>query len=265
MIRKSQLIALTCLLISTGFAAVELPARAETHEGTEAAARLAETRVPAEAQQTRLRATLFLPAADPLLGNSLVRFKESVERWSEKAIAVEIFDKGQLYIDNETVGAVESGAIEMGVAGFNQFAKRIPGIDILEQPFLFNFEELVRAAAHPSSDLRKLIDAAIVETVGVRVLWWQSTGTQIFISNSTTVGEPQQIKDRKVRVFSPTHAEFVKQCGGIPVMVSANKTLDAFRARHIEMAMGASALVVNRELWTVADTVTRTHHRSSFS
>lgn len=221
---------------------------------------MADVTTSAEAHQTRLRATLFLPATDALLGNSLVRFKEAVERRSEKAITVEIFDKGRLYIDDETVGAVASGAIEMGVAGFNQFAKRIPGIDILEQPFLFNFDELVRAAASPSSDLRKLIDTAILETVGVRVLWWQSTGNQIFVSSGTTVGEPQQIKDRKVRVFSPTHAEFVKQCGGVPVMVSANKTLDAFRAHQIEMAMGASALIANRELWTVADTITRTLH-----
>jgi C4-dicarboxylate-binding protein DctP len=261
MIRKSQLIVLAFLLIPPGLAAAaELAARGETHEGSAPAARLAERQAPPQAQQTKLRATLFLPAADALLGKSLVRFKESVERRSEKAITVEIFDKGQLYIDDETVGAVESGAVEIGIAGFNQFAKRIPGIDILEQPFLFNFEELVRAAANPSSDLRKLIDASIVQTVGVRVLWWQSTGNQIFVSKGTTANEPQLIKGRKVRVFSPTHAEFVKQCGGIPVMVSANKTLDAFQARQIEMATGASALIANRELWTVADTITRTLH-----
>ena len=261
MIHKCHLIVLARLLVPLGLAVAAEPAvRGEAPEGSGPVRRLAETQAPAQAQQTKLRATLFLPAADGLLGKSLVRFKESVERWSEKAITVEIFDKGRLYIDDETVGAVESGAVELGVAGFNQFAKRIPGIDILEQPFLFNFEELVTAAANPSSDLRKLIDAAIVQTVGVRVLWWQSTGNQIFVSNGTTVNEPQQIKDRKVRVFSPTHAVFVKQCGGIPVMVSANKTLDAFKAGQIEMAMGASALIANRELWTVADTITRTLH-----
>ena len=261
MIRKSYLIVLACLLVPPGPAAAAEPgARGEVHEDSGPAGRLAEAQARAQAQPIKLRATLFLPAADALLGQSLVRFKEAVERWSEKAITVEIFDKGRLYIDDETVGAVESGAVELGVAGFNQFAKRIPGIDILEQPFLFNFEELVRAAADPSSDLRKLIDATIVEAVGVRVLWWQSTGNQIFISNGTTVNEPQQIKDRKVRVFSPTHAVFVKQCGGVPVMVSANKTLDAFKAGKIEMAMGASALIANRELWTVADTITRTLH-----
>jgi C4-dicarboxylate-binding protein DctP len=214
----------------------------------------------AEGQQTKLRATLQLPATDALLGKSLVRFKEEAEKRSNGAISIEIFDKGKLYIDDQTVGAVETGAIEMGVAGLNQFAKRIPAIDIMEQPFLFNFEELVRATANPDSVVRKLIDKTILDGVGVRVLWWQSVGNQIFISKGTTTTEPVRIKDRKVRVFSPTHAEFVKQCGGTPVMVSANKTPEAFQSRDIEMATGASSLIANRQLWTVADTITRTLH-----
>ena len=214
----------------------------------------------AEGQQTKLRVTLQLPATDALLGKSLVRFKEDAEKQSNGAISVEIFDKGKLYIDDQTVGAVETGAIEMGVAGLNQFAKRIPAIDIMEQPFLFNFEELVRATASPDSEMRKLIDKTILDTVGVRVLWWQSVGNQIFISKGTTTTEPDRIKDRRIRVFSPTHAEFVKQCGGRPVMVSANKTPDAFQSRDIEMATGASSLIANRQLWTVADTITRTLH-----
>jgi C4-dicarboxylate-binding protein DctP len=213
-----------------------------------------------EAQQTKLRATLQLPATDALLGKSLVRFKEDVEKRSNGAISVEIFDRGKLYIDDQTVDAVESGAIEMGVAGLNQFAKRIPAIDIMEQPFLFNFEALVRATASPDSGMRKLIDKTILDTVGVRVLWWQSVGNQIFISKGTTAAEPQQIKDQKIRVFSPTQAQFVKHCGGSPVMVSANKTPTAFTGREIDMATGASSLVANRELWIVTDTITRTLH-----
>jgi C4-dicarboxylate-binding protein DctP len=214
----------------------------------------------AEAQQTRLRATLQLPITDALLGKSLARFKEAVETRSNGAIAIEIFDKGKLYIDDQTVGAVESGAIEMGVAGLNQFAKRIPAIDIMEQPFLFNFEGLVRAGTHPESEIRKLIDKTILDTTGVRILWWQSVGNQIFVSKGTTTTEPAQIRERKIRVFSPTHARFVQHCGGSPVMVSANKTPEAFAKNAIDMATGASSLVVNRQLWTVADTVTRTLH-----
>jgi len=214
----------------------------------------------AAAQQTKLRVTLQLPITDALLGRSLARFKEDVEKRSSGAVAIEIFDKGKLYIDDQTVGAVESGAIEMGVAGLNQFAKRIPAIDIMEQPFLFNFEELVRATAKPDSPIRSLIDRTILDVVGVRVLWWQSVGNQIFISKGVIPSEPAQIEGHKIRVFSPTHEKFVHHCGGIPVMVSANKTPDAFNSGDIDMATGASSLIANRKLWTVADTITRTLH-----
>jgi C4-dicarboxylate-binding protein DctP len=215
---------------------------------------------PAAAQQTKLRVTLQLPITDALLGKSLARFKAEVEKRSDEAIAIEIFDRGKLYTDDKTVGAVESGAIEMGVAGFNQFAKRISGLDILEQPFLFNFEALVTATANPDSQIRKLIDATILKTVGVRVLSWQSVGNQIFVSKGRATTEPHQIAGHKIRVFSPTLAEFVKHCGGTPVMVGANKTPEAFHNGQIDMATGASSLIANRQLWTVADTITRTLH-----
>jgi C4-dicarboxylate-binding protein DctP len=215
---------------------------------------------PAAAQQTKLRVTLQLPITDALLGKSLARFKDEVEKRAQGAIAIEIFDKGKLYTDDQTVAAVQSGAIEMGVAGLNQFAKLIPAIDIMEQPFLFNFEELVKATAKPGSPIRQLIDDAVLTGVGVRVLSWQSVGNQIFISKGEATQEPAQIKDRKIRVFSPTHEQFVQQCGGIPVMVGANKTPEAFKNGDIDMATGASSLIANRQLWTLTDKITRTLH-----
>jgi C4-dicarboxylate-binding protein DctP len=215
---------------------------------------------PASAQQTKLRATLQLPITDAMLGKGLARFKENVEKLSGGEIAIEIFDKGKLYTDDQTVGAVKAGSIEMGVAGLNQFAKLIPAIDIMEQPFLFNFEALVKAAASPGSPIRKLIDATVLETVGVRVLYWQSVGNQIFISKGQPTEDPHLIKGHKIRVFSPTHEQFVMQCGGTPVMVGANKTPDAFQKGEIDMATGASSLIANRQLWTLTDKITRTQH-----
>ena len=82
---------------------------------------------------------------------------------------VEIFDQGKLYIDDEVVGAVQSGAIEMGLAGINQISRKLPAADIMEQPFLFNFEALTRAAVNPERGLRKLLDGAVLEAIGVRV------------------------------------------------------------------------------------------------
>jgi C4-dicarboxylate-binding protein DctP len=214
----------------------------------------------AESQQLKLRAALQVAATDPYLGVSLVWFKEEVEARTEKAVTVEILDKGKPYADNQIVEAVTSDAVEMGVAGFHYLAARLPAIDIIQQPFLFNFEALIRAAASPDSELRKLVDKAVLETVGVRVLWWQSAGNQVFFSKGRDAAEPLQIKDQSVRVFSETMAAFTQGCGGRPTMLAAAKTHEAFKDSTIDMAMGAVPLVTNRKLWEVSDTITQTEH-----
>src|SRR5262245_54534033 len=195
----------------------------------------------ASAQQVKLRVTLQVAVSDPFFGVSLVRYKEEVEKQSEKSVAVQIFDKGQLYKDDQVVEAVASGAIEMGIVGFNQFANKIPAIGILEQPFLFNFDALVRAAARPGSEVRGLIDEAVLASTGVRILWWQSLGNTVFFSKGRDVAEPQSIRNQRVRVFSKTLAHFTSLCGGNPTLLSVAKLHDALKDGAIDMAMAGLA------------------------
>jgi len=214
----------------------------------------------AGAQQIKLRATLQVPAADAFFGVSLVHFKEEVERQSGKTISVEIFDKGQLYKDDQVVDAVATGAIELGIAGFNWVANKFPAVAILEQPFLFNFDALVRAVARPGSDMRGLIDEAVLAAAGVRILWWQSLGNTVFFSKGSDVAEPQRMRDKKVRVFSKTLAKFTALCGGAPTLLSVAKLHDALKDGTVDMAMAGLAALEARQLWKVADTITRTEH-----
>jgi C4-dicarboxylate-binding protein DctP len=147
----------------------------------------------AVAQTTKLRLTLQVPITNHL-GANLMQFKDEVERRTNKAISIEIFDKGQLYIDERVVDAVSAGEIEMGVAGLNQFSYRTAAVDVIQMPFLFNFEALVRATTSASSELRGLIDNAILEATGVRVLWWQSYGSTVFFSKGRDVTGPNRIR-----------------------------------------------------------------------
>ena len=189
-----------------------------------------------------------------------MQFKEEVEKRSEKVVSVAILDKGKSYRDDQILEAVSSGAVELGVVGFHYVATKLPAIDIIQQPFVFNFDALIRAAASPDSELRRLIDKAILDSVGVRVLWWQSVGNQVFFSKSRAAAEPHQIKDQRIRVFSETMARFTKHCGGRPTILSAGKTHEALKDSTIDMAMGAIPLVTNRKLWEVSDTITLTAH-----
>jgi C4-dicarboxylate-binding protein DctP len=213
----------------------------------------------AQQPQVTLRAALQISAKDPFVGISLVRFKEEVESRTGGAVAVQILDMGKPYPDNKIVGAVASGEIEMGIAGFHYLAEKIPAIDIIQQPFLFNFDALMRAAAAPDSEVRRLIDDAVLEGIGVRVLWWQTIGNQVIFSKKDVL-EPQQIKGTNVRVFSGTMAQFTKDCGAEPAMLPAGKLHNALKDGDIDSAMAAISVVTNRELWKVSDVITRTNH-----
>ena len=212
------------------------------------------------AQPTTLRVSLQIPVSNPIMGRGVVLFKEQVEKETEGALRIEIFDSGKLYNDEQAVGAVQSGAIEMASAVISQISKRLPAADIMEQPFLFNFEALTRAALSPESELRKLLDKAVLETLGVHVLWWQNAGTQVLLSKGLDMTEPGRLKDKTVRVFSKTMASFTKLCGGTPQVLSITKVHDGFKQGTLDVAMIATVAVETRELWKVADTVTRTEH-----
>jgi C4-dicarboxylate-binding protein DctP len=214
----------------------------------------------ADAQQITLRATIQVALTERLWGVALARFKEEIEKQSYKTLSLEIFDNGKLYVDDDVVDAVSSGTIEMGVAGVYQLAKKIPALDIMEQPFLFNFEALVRGAVSPESDVRRIIDAEILAKLGIRVLWWQSLGNQIIVSKGRNVADPHQIKGQRIRVFGETTAQLARYCGATPVILSAFKMHDALRDNELDMVMCSIPAVPNRELWEVADTITRTWH-----
>src|SRR5262249_4690407 len=113
----------------------------------------------AHADSVKLRAALQLSISDQFLGAPLKDFKDEVERRTAKALVIEILDNGVPFPDGQIVAAVSAGKVELGVAGFHEVANKLPAIDILQQPFLFNFDSLVRAAAKPDAQLRRLIDA----------------------------------------------------------------------------------------------------------
>jgi C4-dicarboxylate-binding protein DctP len=214
----------------------------------------------AVAQEIKLRATLQVPASEPFLGASLVRFKDEVERRLNREVSIEIFDKAQLYKEDQVIDAVASGGVEMGFAGFNFFVDKVPAVGILEQPFLFNFDALVRATTTPGSEVRGIIDAAILATTGVRVLSWQTIGNTVLFSKGRDISDPEQLRGRRVRVFSKTLEEFTTRCGGTPDLIPVSKLHDALGSGTVDVAMVGMTALQSRELWKVTDTVTRTNH-----
>jgi C4-dicarboxylate-binding protein DctP len=213
----------------------------------------------AEAQQVKLRLTSQLPSSH-YAGINLAQFKEEVERRTEKTLTIEIFDDGRLYKDDGAMGAVSSGAVDMGFVVGDRFAEKIAAVSILQQPFLFNFEALVRTALSPGQDIRRLIDRAILESTGSRVLWWLPFGSMVILSKGQPAVSPADISKQKIRVQGTSGAAFVERCGGIPALLNAGDMLSAMQDGRVNMTMTGVVSVPGRHLWKATDTITRTEH-----
>lgn len=226
--------------------------------GAVSAAALALAAFTADAAETTLRITLQLPLKSHL-GQNLALFKEEVEAASNGDIAVEIYDSAQLYKDKEVPQAVGSGAIEMGVASLTRYVGDIPAVDVFYQPFLFDTEEKVRKAVAPDSPIRGPIDAAIADT-GSTVLWWQAYGGAVMLSNGGPIKSPDDMKGKKVRVFSKTLGDFVEATGGAPTIISGSEQYLAYQRGTVDIGMTGVSGVQARSLWEVMDTITVTNH-----
>ena len=209
-----------------------------------------------QAEPVKLGVTIQVSTANPL-GRNVADFKKAVEAASAGSLVIELFDKAQRFVDFQVPQAVSSGAIEMGMAQIGLYAKDVPAVEIFQQPFLFDSDELTHAAAHPESEIRKLIDAQLLEKTGVRVLWWQPYGATVVMSKNAPLSNPNAMQNRSIRAVDTVAAEFVTLCGGKPQVISGSKMLDALRTGKVDAVMTGVLGVQERELWKETQYITR--------
>jgi TRAP-type C4-dicarboxylate transport system substrate-binding protein len=217
----------------------------------------------ATAQEVKLKAAMQMAIAHPLIGVGMARLKEEVERRSDKALSIEVFDNGQLATDAQMVDAVSSGAVEIGTTAAQMFVGRAPAVAILDLPFLFNFGALSRAAARPGSELRKVIDETVPTQVGVRILWWQPLGDMLIYTKGHDVADVRQLKDLRVAVPGKSLEGLIVRCGGKPSEVNVLKMADSIKDGAFDAALMTFSAFQAVGLWKATDTITYTAHARS--
>jgi C4-dicarboxylate-binding protein DctP len=203
-----------------------------------------------------LRLTLQLPATHHL-GVNVQSFADEVTKNTNGEIKVEIYPSAQLYKDKEVPQAVSSGAVEMGVAALTRFVGTIPAVDLFYVPFLFADEEAVKKAVAKGSSVRGPIDEAVLKT-GARILWWQAYGGAVFLSNDFALQSPDDLKNRKVRVFSKTLGALVEAAGGAATSISGSEQFLAYQRGTVDVGITGVTAVQKRKLYQVMNTLTAT-------
>ncbi|AQQ03843.1 C4-dicarboxylate ABC transporter substrate-binding protein [Roseibium algicola] len=205
---------------------------------------------------TTLRITMQTPLKSNF-GQNLLVFQKALEATSD--INVEIYDSAQLFRDKEVPEAIGRGALEMGVASLTTYGGEIPAVDVFYMPFLFPTQEKQATAVGPNGEVRRLLDEAILKT-GSRVLWWQTNGPVVLLSNGAPIAQPGDIAGSKVRVFSKILGKWIAQVGGVPTVISGSEQFLAYQRGTVDVGMTGIGSIRSRSLWEVMDHVTLTNH-----
>jgi C4-dicarboxylate-binding protein DctP len=158
------------------------------------------------------------------------------------------------------IGAVRSGAVEMGIAQLGQFARDVPAVEFFQQPFAFDSDPLTRAAARPGSEMRRYIDAQILERTGARVLWWQPYGAILIMSRNGPISDPDAMTGLSIRAYDSVSAEFVSHCGATPSVISSSDMLEALKTRAVDAVLTSISSIPERQLWHETKFITRIRH-----
>ncbi|QUS58735.1 TRAP transporter substrate-binding protein DctP [Pseudovibrio brasiliensis] len=218
------------------------------------AAALSLTSVTAMAAET-IRVTLQLPETHSL-GKNWNAFKKIIEEKSNGELSLQLFPSAQLFKDKEVPEAVGSGAIEAGSAFLGRFAGSVPAVEIVNLPFFFRDEAHLRAAAANGSPMREILDKAVLEETGARVLWWQAYGRNIYLNNGDPIRTPEDIEGQKVRTYGKVLGWTVEALGGAPTLMSGSKQFLAYQQGAVDVGMTGTSGVTSRKLYEVMENMT---------
>jgi len=204
-----------------------------------------------------LRITVQTPPKS-INNDNLELFKKRVETATGGALKISIHV--DLVEDSKVIGAVAAGKVEMGGSRLGHFAEAVPAIGIFLLPFMFNRLPVQDAALQPESTFRRLLDEAVLERTGARVLWWSPFGTSVLTSKSLPLTSPAAMVGKTVRTYDKISASFVKSCGGIPVYLGGTAQVDAYKTGKAAVGQTGITFVVARRLWDHLDTLANTRH-----
>ena len=204
---------------------------------------------------TTIRVTLQLPETHSL-GQNWIAFKEIIEKESNGDLELQLFPSAQLYKDKQVPEAVGSGAVEAGSAFMGRFAGSVPAVDVINLPFFFRDEAHLRAATASGSPMREILDQAVLEETGAKVLWWQAFGRNIYLNKGDAIRTPADLKGKKVRTYGKVLGWTVEALGGAPTLMSGSKQFLAYQQGAVDVGMTGASAVKSRKLYEVMDNMT---------
>lgn len=138
-----------------------------------------------------------LDPEDSIVGQGVLKFKETVETQSNGQMKVEIYFNGQLGGERQVVESMPMGVVQMSGVGTQVLSNFDPVFAMTDLPFVFKNKQHYYDAV--DGDLGELYKQKANE-VGLEMMQITDSGSRIIANNVREIKTPADLKDIKMRV-----------------------------------------------------------------
>jgi len=216
------------------------------------------TSVIVSAQTTTVIKFSHVSPADSPKGKAALRFKELVERNSQRRIRVDVYPNNLLYKESDELEALQLGAVQMlapSLAKLAQFG--LQDFEVFDLPFAFTDKESVaRVTEGPIGKtlLRKL------ESKGMVGLAYWDNGFKI-MSGNKRLRVPSDFAGLAMRIHSSKVLSWqMEALGAIPLILDAYEVYPALQGGVVDGAETSPVNFYARKWYEVQSNVTISNH-----
>lgn len=186
------------------------------------------------------------------------RFKDIVEKATNKRIQVQIFPAAQLGSEREIIEGVGLGTIELGLVASAPLAGFAKPFLLFDLPFLFK----------DAAQARKVLDGPIgervaksIEAKGIRLLSFNESGFRMMINSKRDVKDPNDLKGLRFRVMeNPVYVAMFESLGASAVPIPFGEVYTSLGTGVVDGAEIPVNVIYANKIYEVAKHMTLTRH-----
>lgn len=195
--------------------------------------------------------------------NDMANFmaKEVAER-SDGAIAIKIFDAGQLGKDDTVLGEMQFGTIDLMISTTNNAAKKVPEFQVFSIPYLFvDYDEMMGKVGPKSSAEAYFQQAYDEHGLGMTLLALGGSGTRNLSNSKIPVNALGDISGFKMRTPpSPMIVKTWETLGTLPSAVAWGELYAAVQTGVVDAFESSIPGYTGAKLYEVAPYLSLTGH-----
>lgn len=183
---------------------------------------------------------------------------EKLNEYSNGTIEAIPYYDTQLGDAKSLVQGLQSGTIDIGVAGNSYFSTIVPEVQVLELPYIFKDYDEARKIV--DSDVgQELLDK--FETKGIKGLKFWEIGFRQFSNKDRKVEKVEDIKGLKIRTLtSPIQVKTWELYGALPTSIDSSELYTSLQQCVIDGQENPISEIVSKRLYEVQKNISLTSH-----